>query len=288
MIVTTELINALHFRRGIQNMQVSNMEWELPIPALPLTSKRHSLPTTNDIGRRLSKRKRRPQVSIPKSPDEPATLVTAQKEIARQSFIETGEYNSLDVRRDWTIVQKAWWDAILLMHEDPSVVRIALEMRIMGSSEIILAPQRGNVLGTCAIEILSTLNTPPDDWNAFCQKLANKWVSYKDRSTGKPLHARPHWCKQWSFLSLPDGHGRWLTAPEWMRNVAYKHEIPEFLGVLKRIGETSGFTMDDLRARFGNELLESVFWTGADFPHGVKTDKEGVNKFKNWFKTVFS
>jgi hypothetical protein len=30
------------------------------------------------------------------------------------------------VQRDWTITQKAWWDGILLMEENPSAIRIAL------------------------------------------------------------------------------------------------------------------------------------------------------------------
>ena len=276
-------------------MQVSDMEWEIPIPAQAVTSKRHSLPppsttTSNAFQRRLSRKGHRRPFSISKI-SEPSTTSKANNETARQSFVETGAYTNIGVKRDWSIIQKAWWDAILQIEAEPSVVRVALEMRIMGGSNITLAPQRGNHLGTCSIEVLSTLNTTPDDWHAFCQKLANKWTSYTDPSTGRPLNTRPHWCKQWSFLSLPDHDGGWMTAPEWMRKIAYKSEIPEFLGQLKRIGVQAGFTLDDLRARFGNELLESIFWTGATVQDvGVESEdksRDRGNKFKKWLKKVF-
>jgi hypothetical protein len=300
MEVTTELINALHFRRGIQNMQVVDMEWEIPIPAQPVASKRHSVPVStsksNGLQRRLSKKAitRRTRSTSKKSLEiSRPTLVdpAAEEEIVQTPFVETGEYTSFGVKRDWTITQRAWWDAILLMEEDPSVVRVSLEMRIMGGSEIILAPQKRNVLGTTAIEILSTLNTPPDDWMAFCQKVAGKWTSYKDGTTGKRLHARPHWCKQWSFLNLPDDNGVWMVSEEWMRKVAYKDAIPEFWRAVNKIGERAGFTIDDLRARFGNELLESVFWTGEVPTDPVVSDDKSriaVNKFKKWLKKIFS
>ena len=277
-------------------MQVSDMEWEIPIPAQGITSKRHSLPppstrTFNGIQKRLSRKGHQRPFSTSKI-SEPATLTTRKEQTARQSFVETGPYTSVGIKRDWSITQKAWWDAILQIQAEPSVVRVALEMRIMGDSNMILAPQRGNQLGTCSIEVLSTLNTPTDEWYAFCQKLANKWTSYTDPSTGRPLHTRPHWCKQWSFLSLPDHHGGWMTATEWMKNVAYKSEIPEFLGQLRRIGVQGGFTLDDLRARFGNELLESIFWTGAEVQDAVvesdDKSRDRVNKFKKWLKKVFS
>ena len=82
-----------------------------------------------------------------------------------------------------------------------------------------------------------------------------------------------------------------MVAPEWMRKVAYKGEIPEFLGQLRRIGVEAGFTLDDLRARFGNELLESVFWDGHEVAIvAVESDdksRDRVNKFKKLLKKVF-
>lgn len=274
-------------------MQVVNMEWEIPIPARS-TTKKSPVPLTrsksaNSIQRRLSRKGHRQMKSLQIS--RPIPLVPATEPV-RESFIETGEYTTSGAKRDWTISQKAWWDAILLMQEEPSVVRVALEMRVMGNSNILLAPQRGNDLGTTAIEVLSTPNTPPDDWRAFCQKLATKWTGYKDGSTGNYLHARPHWCKQWSFLSLPNEKGEWMIAEEWMRRVAYKDSIPEFLEVLKKVGEKEGFSVDDLRARFGNHLLESVFWSGDvvtdDVVESGDKSRVLVNKVKKWLKKTIT
>ena len=281
-------------------MQVWNMEWELPIPAQPLKREnRHSLPAnlpTEGIYRRLSKKRtHRKMFSLSRSAEvsAPATFTQALEETARQSYIERGDTRfSTDIKRDWTITQKAWWDAILLVQANPSVVRVSLELRIMAGSEVLLAAQRGNILGTTAIEILTTLNTPREDWYAFCQKITDKWTSYRDRSTGKLLHARPHWCKQWSFLSLQDEHGGKLRATEWMREVAYKDEIPEFLGILKRIGEREGFRLEDLRDRFGNGFMGSLFWGGKEVVEkAVESDdpsREKINRFKKWLKKLFT
>jgi hypothetical protein len=93
-------------------------------------------------------------------------------------WIWNGNYQSRQSRdpRLNEITQKAWWDAILAILAidcDRKTVHVALELRITGGSNIILAPQRGNDLGTFSIEVLSTLATPEDDWHAFCQSLAN-------------------------------------------------------------------------------------------------------------------
>src|ERR1700759_3129000 len=92
----------LHFRRGIQNMRVRDLEFQIPLP---------------------------PSAEDPKKPD-------------------------------LAIVQRAWWDLINLVYstsdrlDDPSSpMRLSLELRIMGGSNVIMAPQYGN-LGTASIEIL--------------------------------------------------------------------------------------------------------------------------------------
>lgn len=199
--------------------------------------------------------------------------------------------NEGEVKRDWSITQRAWWDAILMMEAEPSIVRTALEMRIMGGSDVLLAPQRGNDLGTVCIDIVTTLNTPTDDWAAFCQRLTDKWVSYKDPSTGKRLRARPHWCKQWSFLTLPDDNGLPLKATEWFRKVGYRDEIPLFMDALKNIGQGAGFTVEDLHNRFANQELESIFW-GAPDPIVIMVQSDDmsrgvINKIKKWVGSCF-
>jgi hypothetical protein len=194
-------------------------------------------------------------------------------------------------KRDWTITQKAWWDAILQIEAEPSVVRLTLEMRIMGTSQVYLAPQRGNPLGTTVIEVLTTLNTLPPAWAAFCQKLTNKWISYIDPTTGKRLHARPHWAKQWTFLRLPDSEGLHLKSFDWIRNV-YKEEISLFMDALKKIGEEGGFTTDDLRMRFGNELMDSVLWHAPDpivkLRKSDDVSRGVIDKIKRFFRKLFS
>jgi hypothetical protein len=95
------------------------------------------------------------------------------------------------------MVRKAWWDAILLAykHSDRCPMRMPLEMRITGGSDIIMAPQRGNALGTCSIEVL-TLQPCASIWKPFAQQVLDAWVSYTDLD-GKFLNARPHWAKEW-------------------------------------------------------------------------------------------
>jgi len=242
IVVTTQMTNGLHFRRGLQNMQFYDMEWFLTIPPAP---KATSAPTNDAV----------------------------------------------QVKRDWTITQKAWWDGILLMEENPGAIRIALEMRIMNGSDIYLAPQRGNDLGTTCIEYITTFNTPLQDWVSMCQNVTDKWVSYTDPSTGKRLRARPHWAKQWSFLTMPDDQGLPLQGTKWARTV-YKAEISLFMDALKKIGEGAGFTVDDLRARFGNGFLESILW-GAPDPVVVLKPSDDIsrgviNRIKKFFRSCFS
>jgi hypothetical protein len=96
-------------------------------------------------------------------------------------------------------VQKAWWDAIILTYENSGTapMRMPLEMRIMADSNVIMAPQRGNIYGTCAIEVL-TLQANADDngWSKFAQKVIDRWMVYRD-ANGKLLKTRPHWAKEW-------------------------------------------------------------------------------------------
>ena len=73
-------------------------------------------------------------------------------------------------------------------------MRMPLEMRIMGGSDVIMAPQRGNTMGTCSIEVL-TLQNCKDIWQPFAQDVLDKWMGYKHE--GKFLRTRPHWAKEW-------------------------------------------------------------------------------------------
>ena len=98
---------------------------------------------------------------------------------------------------DYTNVQRAWWDAILKAyeHSDTCPQRMPLEMRIMGGSNMTMAAQRGNKLGTCCIGVL-TLEEAADIFPAYAQEVLDKWMSYTD-AEGKKLNTRPHWAKEW-------------------------------------------------------------------------------------------
>lgn len=101
---------------------------------------------------------------------------------------------------DLEVVRRAWWEAIIKTYEyiDTCPMRMPLEMRIMGDSNVLMAPQRGNKAGTCSIEIL-TLESMKDKWHDFAQKVLNAWMElrYRDRSNKEPLNIRPHWAKEW-------------------------------------------------------------------------------------------
>ena len=164
---------------------------------------------------------------------------------------------------DYTVVQRAWWDAILTVykHTDTCPMRMPLEMRIMGGSDVIMAPQRYNTLGTCSIEVL-TLHSASHLWVPFAQEVLDKWMSYTDRN-GKKLNTRPHWAKEWKEFTV--GGRPWV---EVLKEETYKKEREEFKGVMEAIGREQGWTWNDLRKRFGNDFLESFY-----FDDGSSTGK---------------
>jgi hypothetical protein len=101
-------------------------------------------------------------------------------------------------RPDFTNVRRAWWDVINIVYRDTNTpMRLTLELRIMNDSDMIMAPQRGNNLGTASIEVLSIPDSVTDEeWQPFIQEVADTWMSYKD-AEGKSLNVRPHWAKEW-------------------------------------------------------------------------------------------
>jgi hypothetical protein len=187
--IVTPVIDALHFRRGIQNMRVLDLELEIPLPA---------------------------------SASDPATP-------------------------DFTVAQKAWWDAISLFYAqaDEPPMRIALEMRVMGGSNVTLAPQHGN-LGTCAIEVLTTPNVPPSSWAAYMQQITDKWTSCGP-------NVRPHWAKQWpaSMYGMP--------TTQYLTENAFATQFPRFKADLQSIATAGGYTLDDIRGLFTNATLRTIF-----------------------------
>ncbi|KAF7894388.1 uncharacterized protein EAF01_009839 [Botrytis porri] len=193
----TALPNGLHFRRGIQNMRVRDLEFQIPIPCLPKSTP------------------------------------------------------------DYTIVRRAWWDIINLCYRDAETpMRLTLELRIMGDSNLIMAPQRGNRWGTASIEILSVPDAVRDEeWLPFCQEVVDLWAGYKGvMSVGgeeKLLNVRPHWAKEWEGVKI-----RGRVAREYLREVGYKEE--------GEIGKEQGWGLEDLKGRFSNELWDYLVFEGVE------------------------
>lgn len=175
---------------------------------------------------------------------------------------------------DFMLVRRAWWDAILKCyeHSDTCPQRMPLEMRIMGDSGMIMAAQRGNALGTCAIEVL-TLHGVDDIWDPYAQEVLNKWMSYAD-AEGKRLKTKPHWAKQWVQYKV-DGQP-WVQR---MKEVDYRDEIVEFKKTLAQIGKEHGWTLEDLKARFSNDLFDSFYFDDI----GRKGVAGGVNGTANGY-----
>jgi hypothetical protein len=53
---------------------------------------------------------------------------------------------------------------------------------------------------------------------------------------------------------------RGLPAREYLKTVAYKDAIPEFKAVLADIGNAQGWELNDLKARFSNELWDEMIF----------------------------
>lgn len=74
-------------------------------------------------------------------------------------------------------------------------MRMPLEMRIMADSDVLMAPQRGNKNGTCAIEVL-TPRFMENEWKGFAQAVLDQWMTLRNWNEQK-LNIRPHWAKEW-------------------------------------------------------------------------------------------
>jgi hypothetical protein len=142
------------------------------------------------------------------------------------------------------------WDGISAIYKDSSApVRVALEMRLTGGSDVLLAPQRGNTNGTASIEVLTTLTTPENDWTRFRQTLTDLWTSYKD-ADGNYLNARPHWAKQWDSVIV-----RGKPIERYMKEDGFKGAFSEFRAVFEQIVTSRGSSVKETRAVFGNDVL---------------------------------
>jgi hypothetical protein len=121
---------------------------------------------------------------------------------------------------DLSYVRRAWWDAIndvyLSSQGDGCPLRIAVVMRLMHGSNLILAPQNENKW-TAAIGVVSIPEVGEAPWARFLQNLTDKWTSLGG-------NVRPHLAKQWQELAF---EGK--SARDYVRDVAFKtqFEIPD-------------------------------------------------------------
>jgi len=166
--------------------------------------------------------------------------------------------------RDYTVVQRAWWDAISVFYSSAEpAMRLTLELRITGTSNVIMAPQRYNDLGTVSIEVLTPMSTDADDWKKFVQQIADVWTSYRSNEgesdgKGELLKVRPHWAKEWQGTKV-----RGMEVVEYLKNVAYKDERKEFAETLKALVVKRGGedVWNETRERFKNPLLDEIFFS---------------------------
>ncbi|KAK5532106.1 hypothetical protein LTR23_009698 [Exophiala sp. CCFEE 6169] len=277
--IKTWVPDALHFQRGVQNVRVRDLEVEFALqPKVSTTSSNTSsgIGTTsiangngNGNGSVLPNGHANGHLNgtIPSVTGKEITTTTTPS-------VKGKEAESID----FATVQRAWWDAIITCYQCISTCpqRMPLEMRIMSSSQVTLAPQRGHSLGTCSIEIL-TLHEVADIWHPYAQTVLDKWSSLKD-AQGQLIPVRPHWAKEWYGYKM---HGRrWeeVLKGETSQRGGFKGEIEEWRRLMRQLGGRDGWTVDDARFRFGNEVLNSMFWQeGGDV---VAVDVDGVGKKK--------
>jgi hypothetical protein len=230
--IKTWVPDALHFQRGVQNLRVRDLEVEFP-----LQPKLKSVPAPNGV---------------------PAANGQADGAVSSPSSTQNSDIDLL-------LVQRAWWDAILAAYAATKTCpqRMPLEMRIMAGSNVTLAPQRGHKLGTCAIEIL-TLHNVADIWPAYAQGVLDKWTGYKD-SEGALVPVRPHWAKEWYGYTVKGRPWEEVLRNEESPNGGFKDEIAEWRGLVGQLARRDGWTTLDARRRFGNDVLDWLFW-GQDGP----------------------
>ncbi|KIX01633.1 uncharacterized protein Z518_09359 [Rhinocladiella mackenziei CBS 650.93] len=256
--IKTWVPDALHFQRGVQNIRVMDLEVEFPLQPKQPTME-------NGVANGVANGNVNGHVN--------GTVPSEQRKAI-----------------DFTLVQRAWWDAITTCYSaaKESPQRFPLEMRIMSSSDVTLAPQRGHKLGTCSIEIL-TLYAVQNIWQPYAQRVLDKWSSYKD-AEGRIVPVRPHWAKEWYGYTVRGRRWEELLKNEESQNGGFKNEIKEWRALVAKLAARDAWSIRDARMRFGNETLDTLFWqdgpsvsidtlvstNGA--PNGVPPSKEKPKK----------
>lgn len=226
--IKTWLPDALHFQRGVQNVRVRDLEVEFPLqPKQDLVNGAANGSANGSANGHVN-----------------GTVVSTTK----------------SKQIDFTTVQRAWWDAIITCYSATKRCpqRMPLEMRIMSSSQVTLAPQRGHELGTCSIEIL-TLHDVADIWHPYAQTVLDKWSSYKT-AQGQLIPVRPHWAKEWYGYTMRGRPWQDVLRTEDSQDGGFRKEIEEWRGLIGQLASRDRWTVQDARFRFGNEALDTLFW----------------------------
>ena len=175
-------------------------------------------------------------------------------------------------------MSRAWWDAVDLIEESEKdgvfAVDMALELRIMGGSDVLMAPQFGNKHGTLAIEPVSTRIVHKEVWEDFKEKLAQVWMSYKDYD-GTPLKSRIHWAKESPRSVTIDGT-QYETIDYWHQ--LYAENMSKFFNILDGLNED--VSIEDIYNLFSNAYLDQLFkpeWEkfGIKVQDSVKVEANG-------------
>ena len=153
-------------------------------------------------------------------------------------------------------------------------VDMALELRIMGGSNVLMAPQYGNKHGTLAIEPVSTRIVHKEVWEDFKEKLAEVWMNYKDYD-GTHLVSRVHWAKESPRTVSIDGV-KYNTIEHW-QNI-YKENMTNFFNILDSLNED--VSIQDIFNLFSNNYLDNLFkpeWErfGVDMEGFEEVDMNG-------------
>ena len=152
---------------------------------------------------------------------------------------------------DWSIVSRAWWDAVDLIERSEKqgvfACDMALELRVMGGSDVLMAPQFGNKHGTLSIEPVSTRIVHKEVWEDFKDELAKVWMSYKEFD-GSPLLSRVHWAKEsprsvtveqvvplFHLIHLPHVQVKYDTVEYWHK--IYAENMKQFFAIFDSLTE---------------------------------------------------
>lgn len=140
----TYLSNAIHFRRGIHLLLVDDMEVRV------LAFIRWRLIQQVEIG----------IPSLPGKPDEPDL-----------DFVRLIWWLGLNAAKaaEKKEGKKHFW-------EDKYYPICVYEMRLMKSSEVTMAPQKGNYKWICSIEFLTMSGHNREQYMSFCQDVVNQWL----------------------------------------------------------------------------------------------------------------